>query len=107
MLHAVRQQNRRLTVPGLGRGLLHPVAQVAPHFIQFDDTSSLEALRQDGHIGRDVGLDVNSAFSYRPFLNNNVQFKLGCAVLFPGSGLKNLYGEKNLYQVFTNIIFLY
>ena len=76
-------------------------------FLQFDRTDSLRALRQDGSIDRDIGMDLSSGFLYRPWLNNNVQIRLGGAALFPGEGLENLYGDQTLYQIFTNLILQY
>lgn len=77
------------------------------NWIEFDEVASIALLRQDGSIDRSVGLDLNSGVQYRPFLNNNVQLKLGAAALFPGQGFKNLYGDRTLYQVFTRAIFVY
>lgn len=76
-------------------------------FYQFDNVEVLKAVRQDGTFDRDVGFDLSAGFLYRPFLNNNVQFRLGGAVLFPGDGFENLYGDKVLYDVFSNLIFQY
>lgn len=76
-------------------------------FLQFDQTDVLQTLRQDGSIGRDVGVDISAGILYRPFLNNNVQFRFGVAGLLPSAGLKNLYGDQVLYDVFGNVIFLY
>lgn len=76
-------------------------------FLQFDDTSSLEYLRQDGSIARDIGVDLSTGFLYRPFLNNNVQIRVGTGVLLPGSGQKNLFGDRVNYDVFTNLILQY
>ncbi len=76
-------------------------------FLQFDQTDVLKTVRQDGSISRDIGVDVSSGILYRPFLNNNVQLRFGVATLTPGAGTKNLYGDKLLYNVFSNLIFLY
>lgn len=76
-------------------------------YLQFDNTSSLEAVRQDGSIGRDIGFDISTGLLYRPFLNNNVQFRFGGALLLPEKGLENLFGDKRLYDVFTNVILQY
>lgn len=76
-------------------------------FMQFDQTDVLQTLRQDGSIGRDIGVDMSAGFLYRPFLNNNVQVRFGVATLKPSAGLKNLYGDQLLYDVFSNLTFLY
>ncbi len=76
-------------------------------FLQFDRTATLEALRQDGSIDRDIGYDLSTGLLYRPFLNNNVQIRLGGACLIPQEGTKNLFGNETLYNIFSNLIFVY
>ena len=76
-------------------------------YLQFDEVAVLELLRQDGSISRDIGVDLSAGLLYRPFLNNNVQFRLGSAVLLPSSGVQNLFGDEPLYHVFSNAIFQY
>ena len=76
-------------------------------YLRFDHTEVLEALRQDGSIDNEIGWDLSSGILYRPFLNNNIQVRLGVAALLPGKGLKNLYGDQTLYDAFTNLIFAY
>ncbi|MCO6430002.1 MAG: hypothetical protein J5J00_04015 [Deltaproteobacteria bacterium] len=76
-------------------------------YIQFDDVSTLNILRQDGSFDRDLGWDLSSGILYRPFLNNNVQIRAGTAFLLPNKGFENLFGDRTLYQVFTNLILQY
>ncbi len=76
-------------------------------FLQFDQVATIAALRQDGSIDRDIGFDLSAGLLYRPFLNNNVQFRLGTAALLPGNGIKNIYGDNALYHGFTNVILQY
>ncbi len=76
-------------------------------FLQFDEVEPLRVVRQDGSFNRDIGVDLSAGLLYRPFLNNNLQLRVGSAVLLPSSGLKTLYGEDQLYHAFTNFIFLY
>jgi len=76
-------------------------------YLQFDDTSSLKAIRQDDSFGRDIGWDLSAGLLYRPFLNNNVEFVFGGAMLEPGDGIKTLYGDNTLYHFFSNLILEY
>lgn len=76
-------------------------------FLQFDSSAVLRTLRQDGSIDRDIGFDFSSGFLFRPFLNNNVQIRLGASALVTDSGFENLYGDKVLYDVFSNLILQY
>jgi hypothetical protein len=76
-------------------------------FLQFDQTDTLQFLRQDGSISRDIGFDLSLGLLYRPFLNNNVQIRAGTGVLLPGTGQENLFGDQINYDVFTNFILQY
>jgi hypothetical protein len=75
--------------------------------LQFDSTSVLRTLRQDGSLDRSIGYDFSSGFLYRPFLNNNVQIRIGASALRTDSGFENLFGDKVLYDVFSNLILQY
>ena len=76
-------------------------------YLQFDQTATLESLRQDGSIARDIGVDLSLGLLYRPFLNNNVQVRVGSGVLLPAAGHENLFGDRVNYDAFTNLIFQY
>ena len=76
-------------------------------FLQFDQTASLEAVRMDGSISRDIGWDLSAGFLYRPFLNQNVLVRVGSAVLLPEAGQENLFGNQTNYHAFTNLILQY
>lgn len=76
-------------------------------YLRFHQSDVLQVVRQDGSIDEEIGFDLSSGFLYRPFLNNNVQVRGGVAVLLPGEGLENLFGDEVLWDVFTNLIFLY
>lgn len=76
-------------------------------YLRFDNTSSLETLRQDSSFGQEIGYDISLGFVYRPFLSNNVQFRFGASTLFPGSGIKTLYGDEMMYNAFTNLVLQY
>jgi len=76
-------------------------------YLQFDQTEALQVVRQDGSIDRNIGWDLSTGLLYRPFLNNNVQMRLGTACLIPGSGQENLFGNQTNYHAFTNLILQY
>jgi hypothetical protein len=83
------------------------------NYLQFNDTSSLEALRQQGNISRSIGWDLSTAAIWRPFLNQNVVLRLSGAVLLPGDGFDELYGSKSkgdddyLYSILGNFVLTY
>jgi hypothetical protein len=76
-------------------------------WLYFDRTEVVEALRQDGSIDSHIGFDTSLGMLYRPFLNNNIQIRAAVGALFPGAGLRNLYGSDTLFHGFTNLILVY
>jgi hypothetical protein len=63
------------------------------NFLWFDKTNVLEQFVFQDHIDRFIGIDFSTGFEYRPLLSNNVIFRLGAAVLFPGQGFDDLYSN--------------
>jgi hypothetical protein len=76
-------------------------------YLQFDQVAALEVARQDGSINQEIGFDLSTGFIYRPFLNNTVQIRVGAACLLPGTGYKNLFGDRVNYDIFSNLILQY
>lgn len=74
----------------------------------FHKTQTLEALRTEGSIPRDIGFDLSAAAIYRPQANQNLVFRLSGAVLEPGKGLKDLFAnlrrDNRYYSVLFNAI---
>jgi len=70
----------------------------------FDDTAVLEATQNGRRIRRDIGFDTSVALVYRPFQTQNVIFRLSGAVLLPGDGFKDLYGDRLGFSVLSNLI---
>ncbi|MGH8123707.1 MAG: hypothetical protein ACREPT_13150, partial [Rudaea sp.] len=75
----------------------------------FDNTATLEALRQQADIGRSIGTDASVAWIYRPFFTQNIVLRLSGAALLPGAGFKSLYGTDHsvYYAVLANVILTY
>ncbi len=74
----------------------------------FDDTAVLELARNQGPIDRSLGTDLSLAWIWRPFMTQNIVVRLSGAVLDPGSGLADLYGDDDrYYSVLGNFIFTY
>ena len=63
------------------------------NFLWFDKTNVLEQFLFDGNIHREIGVDLSTGIEYRPFLSNNVIFKMGVAGLLPGRGFKEIYNR--------------
>jgi len=70
----------------------------------FDNTAVLQATQNGKPIDRNIGLDTSVGFVYRPFQTQNVIFRQSGAVLLPGDGFKDLYGDHLGYSVLSNLI---
>ena len=79
--------------------------------IGFADTESLEFLRNQGDIARDIGYDVSLATIYRPFFTQNIVARLSGAMLIPGEGFRDLFetrrSQDEFYSVLANIVLTY
>jgi hypothetical protein len=77
----------------------------------FHRTETLEALRMQGTIRRDIGWDVSAAAIYRPRAIQNVVFRLSGALLRSGTGFRDLFENENrdryYYSVLLNTILTY
>ncbi len=74
----------------------------------FHKTESLEALRVEGSIPRDIGWDLSMAAIYRPKATQNMVFRLSGAALIPGKGFKDLFDQTDKrdfhYSILLNAI---
>jgi hypothetical protein len=77
----------------------------------FENTSSLEALRNEGTIPREIGFDLSAAAIWRPKANQNIVFRLSAATLLAGDGFQNLFDnlgrEQQFYSVLANVVLTY
>jgi hypothetical protein len=70
----------------------------------FADTSSLQALRSEGSIPKDIGWDLSLASIWRPKATQNIVGRLSAAVLLPGSGFKDLFENKQRDDAYLSIL---
>lgn len=70
----------------------------------FADTSSLQALRTEGSIPRDIGFDLSVATIWRPKATQNIVGRLSGAVLLPGKGFKDLFDNKQKNDAYVSIL---
>lgn len=81
------------------------------NYLRFNETATLEALRAQGDIDKEIGWDFSAAAIWRPFLNQNVVLRLSGAALLAGDGFKQLYGAQDtddwFYSVLANIVLTY
>jgi hypothetical protein len=57
----------------------------------FEDTSTLQVLRNEGSIPKDIGFDLSASAIWRPHANQNIVFRLSAATLLAGDGFKDLF----------------
>lgn len=75
------------------------------NWLSFGDTSSLEYLRNQSGISRDIGLDMSVAVQYRPFMTQNVIFNASVAWLQPGKGYRQLFeSSQRPYSLLANLL---
>jgi hypothetical protein len=74
----------------------------------FENTATLQALRNEGSIPRAIGWDLSAAAILRPKATQNLVFRLSAAALLPGKGFRDLFdnvnGHRNYYSVLANVI---
>ena len=77
----------------------------------FENTSSLEALRNEGSIPKQIGWDLSSAVIWRPKATQNIVFRLSGAALLSGKGFDDLFdnlgNSGTYYSVLANVILTY
>ena len=61
--------------------------------LQFASTAVLAALRNQAPMSKDIGWDLSVGAQWRPFMTQNVILNSSLAMLLPGRGLKQLYGN--------------
>nr|WP_243457120.1 hypothetical protein [Parasphingorhabdus cellanae] len=71
----------------------------------FHKTESLEALRVEGSIPKDIGWDLSAAAIYRPNANQNIVFRLSGAALLPGKGFEDLFDQTDKRDFHYSILF--
>jgi len=79
-------------------------------WLSWDSVETLEILRQQERISREIGWDVSAGLIYRPFFTNNIIFRASGAVLIPGSGYEELFDERSdepPYSVLLNLTLTY
>jgi hypothetical protein len=77
----------------------------------FEDTATLENLRIEGSIPREIGFDLSASVIWRPKANQNMIFRLSGATLISGPGFQDLFdnrGNQNaFYSILANVILTY
>jgi len=104
--------NPGVTLLGAGADLdVLPQLRLSTNFnhLKFNETEVLETLRNEGGIRESIGWDLSASAIYRPYMSQNVVFRLSYAALLPGKGFKDLYHTRNehFYTVLANLTLAY
>jgi hypothetical protein len=75
--------------------------------IWFANTAAVEVARNQGPISPNIGTDISGALIYRPYFHQNIVFRLSGAMLVPGKGYKQLFGNDIPYSVLGNLTLTY
>ena len=92
---------------------LTPAVRVSANtnHLWFADTTTLQALRNEGSIPRDIGWDLSAAAIWRPKATQNIVARLSAATLIPGAGFRDLFASSNrnraYYSILANVILSY
>jgi len=77
----------------------------------FENTATLQALRVEGSIPKDIGWDLSAAAIWRPQATQNIVFRLSGATLIAGDGFRDLFDNTDdrgaYYSVLANAILSY
>lgn len=106
--------NPGLMLIGLGGDFdLTPELRVSTNanHLWFENTATLQALRVEGSIPRDIGWDLSAAVIWRPTATQNIVVRLSAASLIAGDGFRDLFdnsdGRKAYHSILANVIFSY
>jgi len=77
----------------------------------FENTATLENLRIEGTIPKDIGFDLSASAIYRPKATQNIVFRLSAAALVAGDGFQDLFdnlgGQNEYFSVLANVTLTY
>lgn len=77
----------------------------------FDNTATLQALRNQPGIRREIGFDLSAAAIWRPKATQNIVMRLSAAALIPGDGFRDLFArrgnEGQFFSILANVVLTY
>lgn len=77
----------------------------------FEDTTTLQTLRVEGSIPKDIGWDLSAAAIWRPKATQNIVARLSASTLVAGDGFRDLFDSqnngRNYYSILANVILTY
>ncbi len=77
----------------------------------FQNTATLQALRNQPGIRREIGFDLSAAAIWRPKATQNIVMRLSAAALLPGDGFRDLFArrgkEGQFFSILANVVLTY
>lgn len=77
----------------------------------FADTATLEAIRNQPNIDRDIGFDLSASAIWRPNANQNIVVRLSGATLLAGEGFREQFtsrgGGQRFFSILANVVLTY
>jgi len=77
----------------------------------FENTATLQNLRVEGTIPKEIGFDLSASAIWRPKANQNIVLRLSAATLVAGDGFKDLFdnlGNQNeFFSILANVTLTY
>ena len=77
----------------------------------FENTATLENLRVEGSIPKDIGYDLSVSAIWRPKANQNIVARLSAATLVAGDGFKDLFdnlgNQDEFFSILANVTLTY
>jgi hypothetical protein len=99
--------NPGLILTGLGADFdLTPELRVSANanHLWFENTTTLETLRVEGTIPRDIGFDLSSAVIWRPRATQNIVARLSAATLLAGRGFGDLFDSVHDTRAYVSVL---
>ncbi|MEE4289873.1 MAG: hypothetical protein V2J14_10920, partial [Erythrobacter sp.] len=77
----------------------------------FENTATLQNLRVEGSIPKEIGFDLSASAIYRPKANQNIVLRLSAATLVAGDGFRDLFdnlgGQNEYFSILANVTLTY
>ena len=70
----------------------------------FQNTATLQKLRNEGSIPKPIGWDLSAAAIWRPKATQNIVFRLSAAALLPGSGFRDLFTNEGRKRSYVSVL---
>ena len=99
--------NPGTVLAGLGGDFdLRPTVRVSmnANHLWFANTSTLQELRNEGSIPKDIGWDLSLSTVWRPKATQNIVVRLSAAALLPGKGFQDLFDNSQRHSKYLSVL---